>query len=335
MHENKVCHRDIKPENLLFHTKEPIDKNVLKIIDFGLACRFEEGKPLTTKAGTPYYVAPQVLAGKYDQSSDMWSCGVIMFVLLCGYPPFYGDSDAQVLAKVRKGEFTFVKEDWKSVSDDAKNLITGLLRMNVSDRTTAAQALTHPWIKGHAPAAPVVSLQSTFVTKLRHFRSAHKLKKAALQIIAGQLNEEELKQLREVFTALDKDQNGCLTIQEMREGMEKCGIKDIPEDLARIIEDIDSDGSGEIDYREFLAATLDRRVYLQEDVCWAAFRVFDRNGDGRISPDELKLVLNDDGVMDVAGAQNIAEILTQVDKNGDGVIDFSEFMTMMKSQQTY
>merc|ERR1719460_1151030 len=128
MHENSICHRDLKPENFLFQTKDPIEKNYLKIIDFGLSCKFEPNQILTTKAGTPYYVAPQVLAGKYDQASDLWSCGVIMFVLLCGYPPFYGESDADVLAKVRLGNFSFNSKDWKNVTDDAKDLIRWLLK---------------------------------------------------------------------------------------------------------------------------------------------------------------------------------------------------------------
>merc|ERR1712056_174847 len=101
MHENHVCHRDLKPENFIFTSKEAIEseKNIIKVIDFGLACKFEKGQVLTTKAGTPYYVAPQVLAGKYNAESDLWSLGVIMYVLLCGYPPFHGDTDADVLAK--------------------------------------------------------------------------------------------------------------------------------------------------------------------------------------------------------------------------------------------
>merc|ERR1719356_1767290 len=107
MHQNSICHRDLKPENFLFTSKDSIEKNTLKIIDFGLSCKFGPGQTLTTKAGTPYYVAPQVLDGKYDELSDIWSVGVIMFVLIAGYPPFYGDTDNEVLQKVRAGNFTF------------------------------------------------------------------------------------------------------------------------------------------------------------------------------------------------------------------------------------
>merc|ERR1719221_686955 len=171
MHENHVCHRDLKPENLLFATKEPIEKSLLKIIDFGLSCKFEADQVLTTKAGTPYYVAPQVLAGKYGHESDLWSCGVIMFVLLCGYPPFFGETDSEVLVKVRLGNFSFNPADWKNISEDAKNLIRMLLKMNPRDRFTAEQALNHDWIKNKAPKASNVSLQSNFVDNLRGFRS--------------------------------------------------------------------------------------------------------------------------------------------------------------------
>merc|ERR1712032_1235125 len=211
MHENHICHRDLKPENFIFQTKDPIDKTLLKIIDFGLSCKFEPGQVLTTKAGTPYYVAPQVLAGKYDHQSDMWSCGVIMFVLLCGYPPFYGETDADVLSKVRLGNFSFNAADWKNVSEDAKNLIRMLLKMNPKDRYTAEQALNHEWVKDKAPKAKNISIGAQMFDNLKSFRSQNKLKKAALHIIAGQLNEDQIKALRETFMALDHNGDGLLT----------------------------------------------------------------------------------------------------------------------------
>jgi len=332
MHENHVCHRDLKPENFLFTTKDPIEKTHLKVIDFGLACKYSDGQVLTTKAGTPYYVAPQVLAGKYDQSSDLWSLGVIMYVLLCGYPPFYGDTDADVLAKVRLGNFSF-NSDWKSISEDAKNLIRALLKMNPRDRYTAEQALNHTWVQNKAPKASNVNLQnSSMVDNLRSFRSQNKLKKAALHVIASQLGEAQIKALRDTFTALDKNGDGLLTAAEMKEGLTKAGLKEIPEDLQQILKEVDSDGSGVIDYTEFLAATLDKKVYLQEDICWQAFRVFDRNGDGKIDKAEIAQVLNAENVQEQAN-RDMAELLQEIDTDGDGQIDFEEFMAMMKGEK--
>merc|ERR1740121_556221 len=330
MHENHICHRDLKPENFLFTTKDIIERTGLKIIDFGLAHEFGPGINLSTKAGTPYYVAPQVLAGKYDQSADLWSCGVITYVLLCGYPPFHGDTDTDVLQKVRLGNFSFNASDWKNVSEDAKNLIRLLLKMNPKDRFTAEQALNHVWIKNKAPKATNAPLQANMVDNLRSFRSQNKLKKAALHVIAGQLAEDKIKALRDTFMALDGNGDGLLTAAEMKEGLAKAGLKEIPADLQQILENVDADGSGVIDYTEFLAATFDKRSYVKEDVCWSAFRLFDKNGDGKISKEELQAVLGDEDVQKVGDVSEIAQLLKDNDGNGDGFIDFDEFMVLMK-----
>jgi len=321
----------LKPENFLLKTKDPIESNSLKLIDFGLSCSFSAGQMLKTKAGTPYYVAPQVLAGKYDQMIDMWSIGVIMYIMLCGYPPFFGETDADVLAKVRLGNFSFNAADWKNISEDAKTLIRYLLKMNPRDRYTAEQTLNHEWIKNKAPKAKQVELSGNFVDKLRGFRSHNKLKKAALAIIATQLNEDKIKQLRDTFMALDANGDGLLTASELREGLAKAGLKEIPPDLQEILKDVDSDGSGVIDYTEFLAATVDKRSYLAEDVCWGAFRVFDKNGDGKISKEELNQVLQS-GEVDEVAVRSMEELMKEVDKNDDGEIDFQEFMCMMRGQ---
>jgi calcium-dependent protein kinase len=332
MHENHCTHRDLKPENFLFMTKEAIDKTPLKIIDFGLSCMYTAGQVLTTKAGTPYYVAPQVLAGKYDQLSDMWSIGVIMFVMLCGYPPFFGETDADVLAKVRLGNFSFNAADWKNISEDAKNLIRNLLKMNPRDRYTAEQTLNHEWIKNKAPKAKPVTLSGGFVDKLRGFRSHNKLKKAALNIIASQLSEDKITKLRDTFMALDENGDGLLTPAELKEGLAKAGLSEIPADLQEILKDVDSDGSGVIDYTEFLAATLDKKVWNNEQVLWSAFRTFDTDGDGKITKDELKAVLGS-GEVDEVAAKSMQEIMDEVDKNKDGEISFEEFSEMMKGNE--
>lgn len=153
MHSKQVCHRDLKPDNIMFVKRDSIERSVLKIIDFGSACTFADGQPMHTKAGSLYYVAPQVLSGKYDKASELWTCGVIMHILLCGYPPFYGETENEVIAKVRKGSFDFDKKDWKKVSDDAQTLIRMLIKMNPRDRFTAEQALEDIWIIRKAPKA--------------------------------------------------------------------------------------------------------------------------------------------------------------------------------------
>jgi len=327
LHSNNICHRDLKPENFLFQTRDPIENNLLKLIDFGLATEFKPSQTLHTKSGTPYYVSPQVLSGSYNELCDTWSCGVIMFVLLCGYPPFLAENDAGVLAAVRRGHFTFVKQDWVGVSDDAKNLITKLLLMKPQERFTAQQALQHVWIKQKAPRAKKEPLNSSLVDNLRQFRSTSKFKKVALQVIASQLSEEKIKGLRQLFLDLDANGDGILSVKEMQDGLKEVGLSS---DLQAIIDEMDSDKSGMIDYTEFLAATIDARHYLEEDVLWSAFCVFDQNGDGQISQEELKLVLDQDGVSKILGNQSLEEIMKDIDLDGNGQIDFQEFIQMMR-----
>jgi len=194
------------------------------------------------------------------------------------------------------------------------------------------QSMNHVWIKNKAPKAQAIPLQASLVDNLKGFRSTNKLKKAALHVIAGQLDESQIKNLRSVFLQLDDNGDGLLSVQEMRDGLAKAGLKEIPPDLQQIMEQVDSDGSGVIDYTEFLAATLDKKAYIQEDVCWSAFRVFDRNGDGKISMAELEACLQGGDVEAAMGANAVKELMKEVDTNGDGEIDFQEFMQMMRKQ---
>mmetsp|Transcript_68247 Transcript_68247/g.172663 ORF Transcript_68247/g.172663 Transcript_68247/m.172663 type:complete len:536 (-) Transcript_68247:224-1831(-) len=293
MHDKCVSHRDLKPENFLFSTKDAIERSILKIIDFGLSCTYKPGQVLSTRAGTPYYVAPQVLAGRYDHMCDLWSVGVIMYILLCGYPPFYGRNDQEVLTKVKKGNYSFDDKDWARVSSDAKGLIRKLICFNPRDRFTAEQALNHAWIKQTAPRASAASLRANpaLVENLRGFRSQNMLKKAALQIIAGQLDETQIRGLRETFTALDANGDGLLTLSELKSGLDRAGFKKTNSDLEGILEGVDADGSGVIDYSEFLAAALDKKQYLSEQACWTAFKVFDLDGDGRLNLAEFQAMV--------------------------------------------
>lgn len=144
-HDKKIVHRDLKPENLLLENNK--QDSMLKIIDFGTSKKFAKGKKMTEKLGTPYYIAPEVLSGSYDEKCDIWSCGVILYILLCGYPPFTGYDDGEILRKVKKGDYTFDDEEWKDVSNEAKTLIKKMLTMKPQDRISAKDCIADPWIQ--------------------------------------------------------------------------------------------------------------------------------------------------------------------------------------------
>jgi len=255
-----------------------------------------------------------------------------MYVLVAGYPPFNGSSDSEIFRRVRAGVVRFDRPEWRFISKDAQDLVRNLLKTKPSERFSANQALCHDWIKDVAPRASSDALPNAVVENLKTFRCQNKLKKAALQVIAGQVNEAEIKSLREIFVSLDTNGDGWLTIEELQEGFAKGGLgrkTNTPVDLQSIMDGIDADGSGMIDYSEFLAAAMDRQKCVREDMCWAAFRVFDGDGDGVISKAEIKQVLQVDGVSEAVGMEGIEALLQEVDTNGDGEIDFEEFMAMM------
>lgn len=341
MHKVGVMHRDLKPENMMFDTEDEIEDNTVKIVDFGLAIKFEfhpvtgEADVITSKCGAPYYVAPQVLAGHYNYMADIWSCGVLMYILLCGYPPFYGDSDADILAKVRLGNYHFNQADWKHISNEAKDLIRALLKINPADRITSVKALATPWLKLHAPRSEELPLKNSLVYYLKSFSQANRLKRCALFVIAGNLSDDELKNSIESFNNMDVEGDGMLGYEEIRNGLKKAGVKDIPKELPEILQQMDSDGSGQVEFTEFLAATIDRK-YITEDNVWSAFRCFDQNGDGKISQAEMYRVLNTrsgEGEETVSPQECVA-LMRELSEDGDTFVDFPEFYNMMRGAPT-
>jgi len=324
LHSHNFAHRDIKPENFLLQHKGRDAE--IKVIDFGLAKKFKEGEMMRTKAGTPYYVAPQVLAGSYNEKCDIWSCGVIMYILLCGYPPFYGDTDQEILKAVKRGQFDFPPAEWESTSQKAKDLIKSMLTMDVSARPDATTVLSHPWFEIIATGGKSDILKADFGKKLRDFRGVAKLKKVALTMIATQMSDKEVSELKATFEAMDANNDGTLTIQEITEGMQKHKLE-VPGDLIENIKRIDTDGSGSIDYTEFIAATMTTAQYYRQDVLWQAFRMFDHNGDGSISQGELAEVMKSQEAVDPHIAQ---KMIAEVDLDGDGKLSFAEFCTMME-----
>lgn len=162
MHTNGIAHRDLKPENLLVSGP---DNEQIKVTDFGLSKDFGEAT-LSTSCGTPDYVAPEVLRGApYDNSVDIWSIGVITYILLCGFPPFYGNSDQEIFEKILKAEYDFPADSWDPVSDDAKDFIKSILILNAAKRPTAAEALQHPWMIGNAPSSSLQTFKKDDLAK--------------------------------------------------------------------------------------------------------------------------------------------------------------------------
>jgi len=350
LHSHNIVHRDLKPENMMVEknstkTKEEKlrDKNEknaeiinIKLIDFG-TCNYFDGKTkLTLKVGTPYYIAPEVLRRSYTEKCDLWSCGVILYILLCGYPPFSGDSTEEIIEAVMSGKYTMDGPEWKKVSSSAKDLVNKLLDFKPDKRLSAQEAINHTWIQEKHEAIGLKDIVEESVWKnvlenIKNFNAKEKLQQATIAFIVHfQFASQENKELKKIFKKLDLNGDGRLTYKELKDGFSKLDpnerISGITEaDLNRIIEDVDQDMNGFIEYEEFLRVTVNKRNIISENNLRLAFDKFDENKDGKLSPDEIKKVLGS------ADNDYIKEIISKIDDNKDGHINFEEFSIMMKS----
>lgn len=327
-HNNGVCHRDLKPENFIFASKE--DDSDIKIIDFGLSKIFDptmQGYSLMqTGCGTPYYISPEVLTHNYNHMCDMWSAGCILYVLLCGYPPFFGDDDREIIEAVRQGEFDYEGEEWEDVSLEAKDLISRMI-CKPEVRLTAHEALKHPWVKTLAKNSKKEKLNKLDMVHLKKFQSHQKMKQAAITFIATQVSSQDIEHLKRVFESLDKNGDGNITIKELKDGLKDVKNKD---ELMAIMEGADTDGNGTINYTEFIAATMEQNMYLKEEHLRTAFKMFDKDGSGKISIEEMKQVLGAELDGQSQEEEEWEQLIKEVDIDGDGEIDFEEFITMMR-----
>ncbi|KAK9733134.1 hypothetical protein RND81_04G046000 [Saponaria officinalis] len=326
-HSLGVMHRDLKPENFLFVSQE--EESPLKTIDFGLSMFFKPGEKFTDVVGSPYYVAPEVLRKSYGPEADVWSAGVIIYILLSGVPPFWGENEQEIFEQVLQGELDFSSDPWPNISEDAKELVKGMLDRDPRKRLTAHEVLCHPWVQvdGVAPDKP---LDSAVLSRLKQFRAMNKLKKMALRVIADCMSEEEIAGLKEMFKMIDADNSGQITYEELKVGLEKAGANLKESDIFDLMQAADVDNSGTIDYGEFVAATLHLNKIEKEDNLFAAFNYFDKDGSGYITIDELQQACEEFGVQDA----RLEEMIREADQDNDGRIDYNEFVVMMQSGNT-
>ncbi|XP_052202355.1 calcium-dependent protein kinase 24-like isoform X2 [Diospyros lotus] len=267
-HALGVMHRDLKPENFLFDT--PDEDAKLKATDFGLSIFYKPGQYYSDVVGSPYYVAPEVLHRYYGPEIDVWSAGVILYILLSGVPPFWAETDSGIFQQILKGKLDFESEPWPNISDSAKDLIQKMLCRDPRKRISAHEVLCHPWIVDDR-VAPDKPLDSAVLSRLKHFSAMNKLKKMALradidnsgtidygEFIAATLHLNKIEReenLVAAFSFFDKDASGYITIDELQLACRDFGLSDVH--LDDMIKEIDQDNDGRIDYGEF--ATMMRK----------------------------------------------------------------------------
>ncbi|XVF09165.1 hypothetical protein REPUB_Repub07fG0068100 [Reevesia pubescens] len=307
-HENGVMHRDLKPENFLFANKK--EHAPLKAIDFGLSVFFKPGERFSEIVGSPYYMAPEVLKRNYGPEVDVWSAGVILYILLCGVPPFWAETEQGVALAILRGVVDFKREPWPQVSENAKSLVRQMLEPDPKKRLTAQQVLEHSWLQNSKKASNV-PLGDIVRTRLKQFSVMNRFKKKALRVIAEHLSLEEVEVIRDMFSLMDTDNDGKISYEELKAGLRKVGSQLAEPEIKMLMEVADVDGNGVLDYGEFVAVTIHLQKMENDEHFRRAFMFFDKDGSGYIEPDELRGALADEtGEADV---EVVNDIMREVD----------------------
>ena len=338
VHEHNITHRDLKLENFLL--QDQTDEADLKLIDFGLSRHFKKAEKMNVPVGTPYYVAPEVLNGNYDEKvgrspsplaplfahthpppqCDLWSLGVITYMLLSGTPPFAGNGENEILSRVKKGSYDLNISKFDKVSAHAKDFIKKLLVMDPKKRMSAKQAQEHVWLHDFDLADEPLDIG--IVGSLRGFHQHSAMKKLVCEVLAYTLMPEQIHDLRKEFEKIDVSGTGEFTIEEFRDALAKSQHVSV-EECDQIFLDMDIEHSGKIHWHEFIAATLNKCEYDDRNLKLAFDRLdFDHQG-----------FITKENLMDIIGSDSSeAEIQSMFGEVTTGSrITYEDFCKIMKN----
>ena len=330
-HKVGISHKDLRPENILF-TNEDEDNTEIKVIDFGLSKILGEiqaskkekmdKKHFPSKLGDIHFASPEVLVGNLDERSDIWAAGVILYIMLTGNAPFDGTNDADIIKAINKKKALYPEDSFKNISNEAKDLLKKMI-CDADKRFNVNQIIEHDWLVKIVPNSEKV-LEDFNQDNLKKYIEGPKLKKDILMFIVNYLGDSEIQLLKEIFTEMDVNKDGTLTLQEFKDGLMKLTNEDIVSKAEEFFNELDLNSDGRFDYNDFIINSLDRHLLFMEDKLFMAFWMMDRDGSGKLSKEEIKQALGLD-----CDIPTMEKIISQYDLDRDGEIDYLEFLNLM------
>lgn len=311
-HAHGVCHRDLKLENFCMADKSADAR--IKMIDFGLSGAITS-MPMTDACGTLYYVAPEVLTGHYDEKCDMWSLGVLTYVLLDGRAPFMGRNDRQTYKLIRTGNYSFPEDRWQNISEQAKHFVSRLLEVDPKLRPSAEEALEYPWLSSPAASGGAPQpLDAKVLDGLRAFTKGSKVKRSVLRALAPLASIDEVSRWADQFEALDEQGGGMIKVKDLAQSLSQHSSTS-PEEAEAISAALaEGDDSEEVSYSAFLAACLcAHHSHLEEKQLRGLFERLDKDATGTITAEQLGQALGDFVDMDSINVEFGSRPLTFTD----------------------
>ena len=326
-HSRGITHRDIKPENILFETDEL--NSEIKLIDFGLSRKYSADQKMHTILGTPYYIAPEVLKGNYDEKCDIWSIGALTYIMLCGEPPFKGKSNNEIFMKIIKEPIKFNPYKWNNLSENSKNFIKNLLNKDPNKRPTAMEALGHSWFNSIEISSPK-NITQDILNNIKNFRIKQQFKKIVLRYLLSTLNESELKKYKRAFYAIDFKHNGTISKEELIKAFEIGKIEITNENIDFVFKLCDENRKGSLDYTDFLMCAYDKNYLLTEKKLELAFQYFDVDNSGIIEIHDVKDAMLRFG-KNVVDSDDTKKLIMEITKDENvESIELQKFIEMFK-----
>ena len=330
-HKMKIIHRDLKPENILINKNENNFVQI-KVCDFGTSLMFNRGEVQDELVGSIYYIAPEVLKKKYNSKCDLWSCGVIMYILLTGVPPFGGSNNRIIVEKILKHDYdkTLLNKRCKA----CKELISLLLERNISKRIRADEALKHKWFQIYKSKEIRVEVDpkviENCIINLKKYKKSLEIQEVALLYLVH--NNPDLKEVDDackIFGLIDKNGNGKINKEELFNGLSDIYQSDkLQQDVDEIFKNLDVNNDLYLETEEFVRAAIDKSIFLTEKSLKFAFNFFDKTNKGEITVNDLINILSGDDVSKEE-MERVREMVGKI--SPDEKIRFEEFCEIMKA----
>ena len=336
-HSMNIIHRDLKPENVLIVDKDKNEFPRIKICDFSYSKMFEKGKVQRKTVGSPYYMAPEVLQKKYNEKCDLWSCGVILYILLSARPPFGGEDDEEVIESVQSGIYDLKSSPFNILTPSCLDLIKKLLVVDPNKRISAQEALNHKWFKERNSKELFNNIKDEktikkLINNLKKYKRDAILQEVALAYLVHNFPQnKEVVNANKLFNQLDTDGDGKINKHDLFKGLRaKTESKALEKDIEKNYHNIDMDNNGYIEYEEFVRAAVSKEKFVDENILRFAFRYFDKDNSGEITREELESVFRQ-GITDKNKMKEaLDKIIHEVDENNDGIIQYEEFVHIMQ-----
>ena len=290
-HNRGVTHRDLKPENILFDSMKKDAE--IKILDFGLSRKYDKEQKMHSILGTPYYVAPEVLKGEYDEKCDIWSIGAMTYLMLCGEPPFNGNSNNEIFKKIVKENIKFKSLLWKNISNNAKDFVKICLSKNSNKRPSAQEALNHIWFSNvKNEIHNNKNIKKEILLNIKDFNINYEFKQMVLKyLINNKLSYEEKKVFKDAFYALDFNHNGFIIESDLKKAFDLFNINIDEKQINHLFNILPENKNLGLGFIEFIMAGIDKKSIFTEENLEDAFNYFDINKTGDIEFDNLNSAL--------------------------------------------